>query len=47
MMGASIRSANLIFHQSITDISYQIVELLCILRVAEEVGEILLGRYGV
>jgi hypothetical protein len=35
--------ANLIAQQSITNIFYQIVELLCILGIVEELCEILLG----
>jgi len=43
----SIGSTNLIVHQSITNIFHQIVELLRILGVLEESGEILLSHHRV
>ena len=39
----SFGSANLIVHQGITNVFHQAIQPLCILRVIEEMGEILLG----
>ena len=43
----STRSANLVAHQSITNIFHQPIKLSCILGVVEETGEILLGCHRV
>ena len=39
----SLESANLIVHQGMANVFHQTVQLLCILRVVEEIGNILLS----
>ena len=43
----SAGSANLVAHESVTNIFHQPIKFLCILRVLEEMAEILSGCYRV